>query len=186
MEDKEIIGLYFARNELAIVETDRKYGSYCRSIALSVLHNEQDSEETLSDTLMQAWNVIPPQRPQVLKMFLAKITRNLAFSRWRKQTAEKRGGGAVEQVLDELAWCVPAPGSVEDGINARELAKSIRNFLDTIPPREQDIFLRRYFFLEESEVIAARYGMKRDNVLRILSRTRQKLKFFLTQEGYIV
>lgn len=186
MEDETILDLYFARNEQAVVETDRKYGGYCFSLANSILNDRQDAEETVSDTYLKVWDTIPPKRPNVLKLFLAKITRNLAFSRWRKYTAEKRGGGEMELVLEELTGCLAAPGSVEDRMNGQELAKTIRTFLDTLPVREQDIFLRRYFFVEESETIARRYGMKPATVLRTLSRTRQKLKHYLTQEGYAV
>ena len=87
-------------------------------------------------------------------------------------------------VLEELADCIPSPVTVEDTFNAKELAETIRSFLDTIPVREQDIFLRRYFFVEESETIASRYGMKPAAVLRSLSRTRAKLKQYLIKEGY--
>lgn len=186
MEDETILDLYFDRNEQAVVETDRKYGGYCFSLANSILNDRQDAEETVSDTYLKVWDTIPPKRPNVLKLFLAKITRNLAFSRWRKYTAEKRGGGEMELVLEELAGCLAAPGSVEDRMNGQELARTIRAFLNTLPVREQDIFLRRYFFVEESETIARRYGMKPATVLRTLSRTRQKLKHYLTQEGYAV
>lgn len=186
MEDEQILDLYFARDEQAVAETDRKYGRYCFTLARSILNNEQDCEETVSDTYLKAWNSIPPQRPRVFKMFLAKITRNLAFSRWRSSTAQKRGGGEMELVLEELSGCISAPGGVEDRMNAQELANAIRAFLDTLPVREQDIFLRRYFFVEESEIIANRYGMKKATVQRTLSRTRDKLKKYLTQEGYAV
>ena len=74
--------------------------------------------------------------------------------------------------------------TVEDAVNAKELAETIRAFLDTMPPREQNIFLRRYFFVEESETIALHYGMKPAAVLRSLSRTRAKLKQYLIREGY--
>lgn len=186
MEDKEILDLYFARDEQAVVETDRKYGGYCFTLANSILHNEQDAEETVSDTYLKVWNAIPPKRPSIFKMFLAKITRNLSFSRWRSYTADKRGGGEMELVLEELSSCIAAPVGVEDQLNAKELAKAIRAFLNTLPIREQDIFLRRYFFVEESEAIAKRYGMKTATVQRTLSRTRMKLKKYLTQEGYAV
>lgn len=184
MEDSAILDLYFARNEMAIVETDRKYGSYCFSVANGILKNSEDAEETVSDMLLNTWNSVPPQRPNILKLFLAKITRNLAFTRWRSVHASRRGSGETALVLEELAGCIPGGERVDDRLNAKELAKTIRLFLDTLPPREQDIFLRRYFFVEESGVIAARYGMKPANVLRILSRTRKKLKNYLTQEGY--
>lgn len=184
MEDEKIIELYFARNEKAVTETDRKYGGYCFTLANSILNNREDAEETVSDTYLKTWNAIPPQKPSMLKMFLAKITRNLSFSRWRKLSAEKRGGGAMELVLEELDTCIPAPGKVEDNLMGKELAKTIRCYLNTLSQREQDIFLRRYFFVEETETIARRYGMKPATVLRTLSRTREKLKHYLTREGY--
>ena len=184
MEDKAILDLYFARNEEAITETDRKYGCYCYSVANRILNSNEDSEETVSDTYLQAWNSIPPNRPNFLKLFLAKITRNLAFSRWRKQTADKRGGGETDLVLEELAGCIPGTEQIDDQLNAKELAKAIRTFLDTLPEREHDIFLQRYFFIDDAETIAERYGIRRTHVNLILSRTRMQLKTYLTQEGY--
>ena len=184
MDDKAILDLYFARNEEAITETDRKFGSYCYSVANRILNSNEDSEETVSDTYLQAWNSIPPHRPNFLKLFLAKITRNLAFSRWRKLSAEKRGGGETDLVLEELAGCIPGTEQIDDQLNAKELAKAIRLFLDTLPEREQDIFLQRYFFVEDTDTIADRYGIRRTHVNLILSRTRMKLKTYLTQEGY--
>lgn len=184
MNDEAILELYFARDEQAVAETDRKYGTYCYHIANAILADAGDSEETVSDTYLQAWNTIPPKRPGVLKMYLAKITRNLSFSRWRKRSAEKRGGGELPLALEELAECLASPESVEDSLSGKELACTIRAFLDTLPRREQNIFLRRYFFLEESDAIAQRYGMKPATVLRTLSRTRGKLRAYLTKEGY--
>ena len=184
MEDEAILDLYFARDEQAVVETERKYGGYCFHLANTILHNDQDAEETVSDTWLRAWNVIPPQRPRVFRMFLAKITRNLAFSRWRNLAAEKRGGGELALVLEELAGCIAVQESVDDRLNGQELTKTIRGFLDCLPDRERDIFLRRYFFVEESETIARRYGIRQASVLRILSRTRAKLKTYLQKEGY--
>ena len=186
MEDKAILDLYFARDELAIAETDRKYGGYCYSVANRILNSKEDSEETVSDTLWQAWNSIPPQRPNYLKLFLAKIARNKAFTRWRKLSAAKREGGETELVLEELAGCIPGREQIDDQLNARELAKVIRKFLDTLPEREQDIFLQRYFYVRDAESIAVRYGMKRTNVNVILSRTRANLKTYLAQEGYYI
>ena len=184
MEDKAILDLYFTRDELAIAETDRKYGGYCYSVANRILCSQEDSEETVSDTYWHTWNSIPPQRPNFLKLYLAKVIRNLAFTRWRKLSAVKRGGGETELVLEELAGCIPGTEQIDDQLCAKELARVIRVFLDTLSEREQDIFLRRYFFVEDADTIAARYGLKRTNVNVILSRTRSKLKIYLTQEGY--
>ena len=186
MEDKAILDLYFARDEQAIMETDRKYGGYCYSVANRILCNQEDSEETVSDTYWHTWNSIPPHRPSFLKLFLAKVTRNLAFTRWRKQSAAKRGGGETELVLEELAGCIPGREQIDDQLNEKELVRSIQEFLDTLAERDRAIFLHRYFFVEDADTISARYGMKRTTVNVILSRTRTKLKTYLTQEGYIL
>ena len=184
MEDKEILDLYFARDELAITETDRKYGDYCYSIANRILCSYEDSEETVNDTYWHTWNSIPPQRPNLFRLFLAKITRNLAFDRWRKLSAAKRGGAETELVLEELAGCIPAAEQIDDQLNVKALTVTIQAFLDTLPEREQSIFLQRYCYVVDADTIAVRHGIKRKNVNVILCRTREKLKTYLTQEGY--
>lgn len=184
MNDETILALYFARDEQALKETDQKYGRYCFSIAQGILHNEQDSEETVSDTYLKVWNTIPPQKPLIFKMFLAKITRNLAFSRWRSSSAKKRGGGEMELVLEELDECISSSGSIDDSWNGKELAITIRDFVKTLPVRDQNVFVRRYFFVEDTEKIAKKYDMKPDTVLHSLSRSRRKLKQYLIEEGY--
>jgi len=184
MGDDEIIELYFARDERALAQTERKYGPYCFSLANNILASPEDAEETVSDTYLKAWQTIPPKRPSVLRMYLAKITRNLALSRRRSMTAQKRGGGELPLVLEELEECVGSGDAVNEDLDAKELTRTIAAFLDTLPRREQNIFLRRYFFAEDAGAIAGRYGLSRDAVNQSLSRTRKKLKAHLTQEGY--
>lgn len=186
MNDEEIIALYFARDEEAPTQTDKKYGAYCYTLANRILNSPPDAEETVSDTYLKAWENIPPTRPKVLRLFLAKITRNLAFSRWRTETAQKRGGGEMPLVLDELGECIGTEGDLEAELNVKELTRIIAAFLDTQPQQEQNVFLRRYFFLEDTREIGSRYQMKPATVLQSLSRTRKKLKKYLIQEGYTV
>jgi len=106
MEDIRIVELYWQKNEDAIKESNGKYGAYCFAIANNILHNKEDSEECVNDTWLNAWNAIPPQKPTKLQLFLAKITRNLSFNRFNARFAEKRGGGEITLVLDELAECI--------------------------------------------------------------------------------
>ena len=73
MEDDKIIALYWARKEEAISETDRKYGSYCRSISFRILNDKEDSEECVNDTWLHTWNAIPPGKPEFLAGFLGKF-----------------------------------------------------------------------------------------------------------------
>ena len=183
--DNEIIELYWNRDESAIRETETKYGNYCFAVANNILENREDAEECLSDTWLTAWNTIPPMRPKVLKLFLARITRRNAFDKYRHDTATKRGGGEITQSLDELADCLPAPSSVEMELSAQEMKTCINAFLVTLPERDADVFLRRYFYVESVPEIAKRYALKESNVLMVLSRTRKKLEQHLIKEGMI-
>ena len=45
MEDDAIVELYWQRSEEAIVQTDRKYGRYCRTIAYNILQDQDDCDE---------------------------------------------------------------------------------------------------------------------------------------------
>ena len=125
MEDSAILDLYFARSEQAIAETDRKYGPYCYSVAYHILEDRQDSEESVNDTYYSAWRGIPPRRPQKLGIFLGRITRNLAIDRWRRRTADKRGGGELPLVLEELALCVSGAESPETDLMRKEVTAAL-------------------------------------------------------------
>lgn len=186
MEDSAIIDLYWAREERALSETDTKYGGYCRSIAHNILRNREDTEECVSDTWLHAWNSMPPQRPGVLSAFLGRITRNLSFDRCKYQQAAKRGGGALPLALEELGECIPASGRVEHALEQKELAATIDRFLRTLPEKECNLFLRRYWYVDSISVIADRFGMKENTVKSILFRTREKLRKFLGEEGIAV
>lgn len=186
LEDSAIIDLYWARQEQALTETDRKYGPYCRSIAQNILHNPEDSEECVSDTWLRAWNAMPPQRPSLLSAFLGRITRNLSLDRYRAANSEKRGGGTVPLVLDELHDCIPAGSSTEDAVEAAELARLIDLFLRELPERECSIFLRRYWYMDSIQQIAKRCGSNENTVKSILHRTRQKLRGYLSEVGVAV
>jgi len=185
VEDYKIIELYWQKNEDAIRETDRKYGTYCFFIADNILHNKEDSEECVNDTWLSTWNAIPPQKPRILQMYLAKITRNLSFNRFIARSAKKRGGGEINLVLDELAECIAGESDVAREYEAKELAQCIRLFVRALPDRDGNVFVRRYFFTEPIWEIARRYDLTENNVLVILSRTRKKLKRHLIKEGFL-
>lgn len=102
MEDTEIITMYFERRESAIQETENKYGVYLNAVAYNILRSLDDTEEVVDDTYMAAWNTMPPTRPENLKHFLSRITRNLSFNKLDYKNAAKRHALFVE--LDE---CIP-------------------------------------------------------------------------------
>ena len=182
MDDSRIIDLYFSRDETAIEETSRKYGAYCYTVANNILSSHEDVEECVNDTWMRTWNSIPPQRPQVLKLFLLRITRNISLDRVKAVRAKKRGGGETELAIEELSECIPGAGDVIDELIGDELSELIRRFVHSLPDLERAVFVRRYFFLESVKAVADRYGMSEGSVMTRLSRTRKKLKTLIEKE----
>jgi len=183
MDDTKIIDLYWIRSESAISETARKYGSYCRSIAFRILHNDQDSEECVNDTWLGAWNAMPPKRPSVLSTFLGRITRNISLNRWKQYNAEKRGSGEMTVALEELRECVPAPDGVESALDGMDLTKSINRFVGALPMEQRKIFVQQYWYLCSIREIANHCGVSANKVKVTLFRTRQALREVLLKEG---
>ena len=181
MEDKKIIELYFARNESAIAETDRKYGAYCRAIAYRILGDRLDSEEVANDTYLRLWNSIPPKNPDPLKPYVGRISRNLALDVYDTKHAQKRQG--ITLALEELAECLPSDDGREIGESAA-LSDSLSRFITSLTKRERIIFVRRYFYLCPIAEIAQSLALKESTTAMTLSRTREKLRKHLIKEGF--
>lgn len=184
MEDAAIVALYWSRDEAAIAETQRKYGPYCRAIALNILSSREDAEECVSDTWHSAWNAMPPQRPGSLSAFLGRIVRNLAISRWRRERAQKRSGG-LEVLLSELEDCLPAPQGVEDAAEGRALTRRVEGWLEGLGREDRAVFLRRYWYGQPVKALAGEWGVAPNQMAKRLQRLRGQLKRELEQEGYL-
>lgn len=184
VEDAEIVRLYWDRDERALLETAERYGGYCASIAKNILGNREDAEECVNDTYMNAWNAMPPHRPGVLSAFLGKLTRNLSLNRYKRSTAEKRGGGQTPAVLEELAELVSDTDSVEQEIGLRELTAAIDGFLRRLPANKRRIFVCRYWYFDSVSEIAARFGMTEGHVSVTLHRLRGTLRDELLKMGF--
>ena len=97
MKDETIVELYWKRDASAISATDEAYGAYCRALAFRILGSREDAEECANDTWVRLWNAIPPQRPRSLRMFAAKIARNLAFYRCEACAAVTLYGDSIQR-----------------------------------------------------------------------------------------
>ena len=180
MEDAQIVELYWQRDESAMRECEARYGAYCRSIAMNILHSREDTEECVNDTWLNAWNSIPPERPGRLSLFLGKITRNLAIDRYRRNGAEKRGGGQMQVCLDELEECIGKEAVLEERIALRN---ALNSFLRDTSKDKREIFLMRYWYFMPMRKIAKRRGMTEGAVKVALHRMREDLRVYLAKEG---
>ena len=182
MDDTQIIEYFFARSEQAIRALSDRYGSLCRSIALHILNNPQDAEECVNDAYLAVWNNIPPARPDPLSAYVCRIVRNLALKRYHANTAAKRNSH-YDLALEELVDCLPSTGSVEEEIEARELARLLNAFLATLEPQSRILFVRRYWYADSISDLAALFHTGKHNISVRLSRIRKALREYLRKEG---
>ena len=181
MDDRDIIGLYNRRDEAALVETQEKYGRYLHHIAYNILGSDEDAEEVVQDAMLAAWNSIPPNEPVSLPSYLGRLARNCALDAYDKRTAEKRGGGAVPAVLDELYECVPSGDS--DTADELALRDIISRFLRGLSSSDRRVFVLRYFYMYSVSEVADECGCGQSKIKMTLSRTRLRLRKYLEREG---
>lgn len=183
MDDNRIVELFWRRSEEAIGAAEEQYGNLCRIIARNLLRNEEDVRECVNDTWHSLWNAIPPERPDKLLPFVAKITRNLAMKRLRYHNAAKRQ--AVVLSFEELDACIPDGKTVEQALEGKELSRLIDAFLDTLDQESRNLFLRRYWFFDSVRQLSRSFGMSESKVKVKLFRMREALKQYLETEAGI-
>lgn len=174
LDDKQIIELYFARDELAVSATQEKYGSLLSGIALKILGESGASEECVNDVYLSLWRSIPPESPENLRAYSCKIVRNMAFNQLRYSLAEKRSAHA-EISLDELEE------TLSDGISPQafedvDFKMVLNEFLEGLRPEYRKVFLKRFFFLDTIPQIAADMGISESKVKSLLFRARSKFR----------
>ncbi len=180
MQDKEIVELFINGEEKALEIISIKYKNYCISIAERILGNREDAEEIWNDVLSAAWNSIPSKKPENLKLYLGRISRNAALKKLESEKAKKRDGGIKIQ-LDELSECIPAP-RLEQQADSVALREFLNNFVRSLSKEQRNIFLRRYWLCEGVREIAERFGYSENKVSMILFRIRKRLKKELEKE----
>ena len=178
LTDAEIISLYWARDEQAVTETARRYGSYIHAISVQILESEPDAEECVNDTYLKAWNTIPPQKPFSLKDYLGRLVRHLSIDRYRALRRAKRNINVTE-ALNELT--VISPDTDRDN---PALTEALNTFLSGLDTNDRNLFLGRYWYFYEVADLARAYGMTVNTVYVKLHRMRERLRKHLTERGF--
>lgn len=180
LDDEAIVALYFARDERAIAETDRKYGHMCMSVSQGILHDRQDAEECLNDTYRRLWEAIPPTRPQSLANYVLRVIRNLSLDRLRRLSAGRRDR-ALTVSFEELEECIPVREELEG-----EISRLVSDFLRTRNDMDRRLFLGRYWYNLSVKELARQWGLTANAVAARLRRTREGLRTYLEEGGYTV
>lgn len=184
MEDSEIVRLILERDEQGLTEAITKYKSYCAKIALNILYSQEEAEECVNDAFLKLWELIPPNKPEMLSTFIGKLTRNLAINRYRQTLTQKRGSGETAIAFDELSAVISDNTDIANEAERRELLDEINKFLRKLPEKKRNIFICRYWYCDSVQDIAARFSVSESNVSVILNRTRQKLREYLQKRGF--
>lgn len=185
MTDNEIVALYFDRNENAINETQIKYGSFLSGISGNILSDLEDVKECVGDTYFAAWRSIPPNRPEKLSAYLARIVRQLSIDRFRRLNSKKRYRSEYAMSLSEMEEIIPGGAETESEYDAKALDECINSFLRSRTEEERSIFAGRYFFNDSINKVASYYGYSEGKVKSMLFRMRSDLKAKLIGEGFI-
>lgn len=182
-----ILDLFFNRQESAIAETKQKHGRRLYRTSMNILHSNEDAEECVSDTLLKAWEAIPPTRPVKFGAFLVKIARNLSINRWEAKRTLKRGSGEVDLLLSELEGCIPSTGGgPEAAYEASLVTAAVNSFLSNLDQTARVAFVMRYFHGENIRGISERFQISESKVKSMLFRTRKKLGAYLEKEGVVI
>ena len=184
MEDRDIVALFWKRDEVAIKETQNKYENYCGKIAYNILFDYEDSKECVNDTYLKTWNSIPNNRPSKLGLYVGKICRNLAINMFEKYSAQKRKGTETDLALDELDNCFGDKDDVKEYVDYSILKDLINDFLKEQSKQNRIIFVKRYFYMSSLEEISKEYNLSLSAVKMSLKRTRDNLKDYLINKGY--
>ncbi|WP_207751038.1 RNA polymerase sigma factor [Hydrogenoanaerobacterium saccharovorans] len=177
--------MFFERSEQAIRELDIKYGKICHNLSYNIVNSRRDAEECVNDAYLGAWNAIPPTRPEPLLSYIVKIVRNVSLKIYYRKEAAKRNS-TYTVAMQEIEACIADQKTVEDEVEARELARIIESFLDTLTTKERIIFMRRYAYIDTYADIAKRMGISEKNVSVRLSLIRQKMKQYLIEREVFV
>jgi len=182
MEDKDIIDLYFARDESALEETSKKYGAALSHISKNILKDVHEAGECFNDTLLAAWNHIPPEKPNNLFAYLAKTIRYISFGRVDYHNAQKRNANLVE-LSEEIENHILQHVDDNMRLEGKEISRVVSVFLKSIKYEHRIIFVRRYWYGDTITVIAEMMHTSEGKIKSVLFRTRNKLKEYLEKEG---
>ena len=183
MEDNQIVECFWARSESALSAVSEKYGRFCKAVARNIVGNEQSAEECVQDTLLKLWDTIPPNRPENLQAFIGKIVRNIALNVVKAMSAQKRGGGEPDLVLDELYDLSMGKNDVEHLAEQHEILDAIKDYLGSIPTKKRKVLVLRFWHCCSAADISQIVGITEKNVSNILIRERKKMIECLKKRG---
>ena len=177
MRDAALLDRLQRKDQDALEQLSERYRSYVCTVLSNMIQGVgawADVEELCSDVFLTLWQHAAEVKAGSLKPWLGTVARNRAKS-WL------RGRRELPMDLDEIDLPDDGPG-LEDEAIRKELAAAVRQAVDSLRPKDREIFLRYYFYLQPAETIAAELGLAPASVRSRLSRGREVLRKKLEKE----
>ena len=179
--DSEILSLLKDRQEEGLKLMEAAYGPYIRKTAFGILRSEEDAREVENDVYLRLWNQTEKETVTDLKAWTGTVSRRLAIDNLRARSALRREGAGYGEALEELAEVLPDSGA-SDPADALALQNALDGFLRSLPLKQRQLFLCRYWYGMSLKECREAFGMKESAVKTSLMRSREKLKDHLRQE----
>ncbi len=167
----ELVELIKSRDEEGLVLLKKEYSGLLHYIVRGILRNEDDIEECISDIHVKVWSSIDKYSEEKSKFstWLTVISRNTALN------YSKRSNIKHLELSNEIA----DSNSVEKDIIKKEQKEELMRIIRNLSQEEQQIFYRKYYYLQKTGQIANELGTTERSIEGKLYRIRKKLQMKL-------
>lgn len=178
MTDEKILKLLVNKEEKALYCIYSKYEKLlCYIISNIIGDRPEDIEECLNDTYFKVWkNAYKIDLKKAsLKTYLKYAARNTAINRIRDLSREEiqLEHGDSEELLRDYVSVTKGP---EEHVIIDEEVELLKKVLEDLKPKEKELIIRKYFYIQSSKIIAQEMKMEVTTVDSYLSRLRKKIK----------
>ncbi len=184
MKDEAIVNLIYDKNELGLLKLSDKYERLLIHIATGILGSRsRDIEECVNDTYLKIWKNIEQydMEKASLKTYLKVIIRNTAINKLR-DLSRREEREFTEDVSDIARYYIDQRQNVENQIFSKENMKQLNKIIAHLSKRDQELVIRKYYYLQSSKEIANATNMTVTAIDSRLSRLRNKMKLEFEKE----
>lgn len=155
-------------NEDGIHLIQGNYGNMIKYVVENIIQDKEDMEECISDIYLKIWRKINlyDKSKGKLSTWITALARNTALNYVNKKS--------IPTV--ELTDTINVPTSPEVALLKKEELRRLKNTIKSLLPEEQQLFYRKYYYLQSTAQIAAEMGKSERSVEGKLYRMRNKLK----------
>lgn len=178
MTDERLLKRLKRREPEALEDLMERYNKLIYITISNVLGRfgtQGDVEELVSDTFLAVWNYAEHIQNEKLKAYLCTTARNKAktFLRSRK---------ALPMDLDEVDL-ISSADSPEEAVMQEDLQRQVKRAIHKMRPKDREIFLRYYYYLQTAEEISEKMNIPASTVRSRLVRGRKILQNYLNKEA---